>query len=214
LVFAVHFAWLGLTSDFWATNIKMLNYHLSVPPTGDPQALAWWGWPLMGQPFRYWSQTVGEKISTIVSLPNPWIWWTGFTVFLGSLFVGWRQPVTRLLNICLLVTWLPFIFIQRIMYSYHALAFDLFLTILLAVVLNKWWDKYRRWVTVYLIIAAAAFIWFLPWYLNIPLSQTQNRWRQWLPNWNTTRALSLTQPARSLALPARYAALDTYLITL
>lgn len=183
LVFVWHAAWLGLPLDFWGLQARMLRFHLSIPSTGDPYAQPWWGWLWLQQPFLYWSQFVNDKTSVVWSLPNPWVWWTGIGLFLSSLWGGWRQPSRRFLNVALLTTWIPFLFVQRVMYSYHALPFGLFLLLLLAVGLSGWWGRRRSTVTAYIAIATMVFIWFVPWYLNVPLTRAQYQLRQWLPTW-------------------------------
>ncbi len=183
LTFLIHFHWLRQPSAFLATNLKMLDYHLSVPSTGDPYAQPWWGWLILWQPFRYWSQALGQNISAIWSLPNPWLWSTGVVAFGYSLVRGWRRPFTRLPTIFLIAAWLPFAVIPRLMYSYHALPFNLMLLLLLAVIGGNVWAKFRWPVVGYCGVALAVFLWFAPWYLNLPLSHQQYRLRQWLPKW-------------------------------
>lgn len=183
LAFQVHFHWLGQVSHFWSLNAQMLNYHLMVPATGDPQAVPWWGWLLAWRPFVYWAQQAGEKLSSIWSMPNPWIWWTGILFFGFNLIRGWRAPATRLITVLLLTTWLPFAFVHRIMYSYHAMPFDIILLILVAVMLGRWWSTKRKLVIAYLALTALVFMWFSPVYLNVPLRERQQSARQWLPSW-------------------------------
>lgn len=183
LVFVWHFAWLIIPQAFWATNLEMLNYHLRVPAFGDPNAQPWWGWLLAWRPFQYWTDIQADTISVIRSLPNVWIWWTGATVFFYSLCRGWRDGTTRMLNITLLCAWIPFLFIQRVMYSYHALLFDVWMTVLLAVWLNRLWERRKIIVWTYLGVGLLVFLWFAPWYFNIPLSAQQQKLRQWLPTW-------------------------------
>lgn len=183
LVFVVHFAWLGIPQAFWSANMQMLNYHLSVPAIGDPNQQPWWGWLLAWRPFPYWTDVSNGQISIIRSLPNPWLWWSGSVLVVWGLVRGWHSGTGRLMNALLLCAWIPFAFIQRVMYSYHGLLFDIWMIVLLAAVLGRWWEQHRRPVMVYLFIATAAFVWFAPWYLNIPLSLRQHKLRQWLPTW-------------------------------
>lgn len=183
LIFALHFAWLGVPATFFTTNANMLNYHLQVPPIGDPYAQPWWGWLLAWQPFLYW-QTANDGLSSFIwSMPNPWLWWTGAGLFLTNLVVGWRTAETRFLNILLLMAWLPFALISRVMYSYHMLLYSLLLSLLIAWWLDRWWSRIRSWAIAYVVVALAVFIWFAPWYLNLPLDQRQHQLRRWLPEW-------------------------------
>ncbi|MBI5467396.1 MAG: phospholipid carrier-dependent glycosyltransferase [Candidatus Kerfeldbacteria bacterium] len=182
-VFWLHFTWLGIPADFWGANVQLLQYHLAVPPTGDPYGAPWWGWLLLWRPFLYWSHTAGNTISVIWSMANPWLWWTGAAVFLYTLVTGWHQPAKRFLLVLLLMTWIPFGFIQRIMYSYHAIPFGLFVIALVSIWLSEQWPKRRRLVVGYILAAVFVFAWFLPWYLNLPLTTEQYRWRTWLPSW-------------------------------
>ncbi len=187
LVFVVHFAWLHLPNTFWSLNAHMLRYHLSVPATGDPNAQPWWGWLLAWRPFPYWASVQGTTVSTIRSLPNVWVWWTGSLLVLWNLVRGWKNRLQRLLNVLILFVWIPFAVIQRVMYSYHALLFDVVMIIMLSVWLGKLWSNHRRMVFVYLGMSIVTFIFFAPWWLNIPLSTQQNNLRTWLPSWSITR---------------------------
>jgi len=187
LVFVWHFIWQGLPLTFLDTNIRMLNYQLSVPSVGDQHSQPWLGWLAASQPFPYWTQAHGNQTSVILSLPNPWIWWSGGILVLYNLLFPWRDKVIRLLNVMLLCAWIPFAFIQRVMYSYHALLFDMWLIVLLAFFLSRLWERHKKLAMTYLLIAGIVFIWFAPWYLNIPLSAEQHKLRRWLPTWTIDR---------------------------
>ncbi len=186
VVFVIHFAWLGLPQTFWATNFQMLQYHVSVPSVGDPYKQPWLGWLLAWRPFPYWTEVIGDQISILRSLPNPWVWWSGSLLILYSLISGWRMGTVRLIHIFLLAAWLPFVFVQRIMYSYHALLFDIWMLVFLGIFLDRFWDRQRRRVITYISISVITFVWFAPWYLNIAMPQQQHRLRQWLPTWTVT----------------------------
>lgn len=185
-VFQIHIHWLGVRESFWHAQSAMANYHLAVPDHGDPQASTWWTWPFLWKPFRYWSSVNGARMEQLWSLGNPWIWWSG--LIMGILAALWarRERLIYGLLVFLAISWLPFAAITRVMYSYHALLYGIWLLILSGVVLGKLWDRHRGWVLAYLAIATLAFLWFLPWYLNIPLSESQQHLRAWLPNWRLT----------------------------
>ncbi|MBI3573355.1 MAG: phospholipid carrier-dependent glycosyltransferase [Candidatus Kerfeldbacteria bacterium] len=190
LVFRLHFAWLGLPSSFFQTNLQMLHYHLSVPGTGDPYAQPWWGWLVLWQPFPYFLQHVHGRLQSIWSLANPLVWWSGSALLIYNLFRGWTRPVLRTLNVFILATWIPFALVPRIMYSYHALPLSVFMILLIATMLDAVWSRRRRFVIVFLVLATGVFIWFWPWYVGLPLSPGQNKLRQWLPSWRERATVS------------------------
>lgn len=198
-VWWVHFAWLGLPSNIINTNLFML-YHHTHGKTGHPYEQPWLGWLVMWQPFLYWIKVAGGKMSIIWSMPNPWLWWTGSAAFVYSLVKRWTGP-SRLLNIFLIANWLPFAFIQRDMFSYHAIPFSIFLILLLAVLSDELWDHWKRYVLAYIVTAVVVWLWFLPWYLNLPLSPPQYRLRTWLPTWHIKPISLQGQPSPSPLFP-------------
>lgn len=183
LVFIIHFAWLGVLPTVVQTNIDMLKYHLSVPSTGDPNAQPWWGWGLAWRPFPYWTESTSRTVSVLRSLPNPWLWWSGMVMFIVGLVRGWNNPVHRWLLVSLLCAWLPFAGIQRVMYSYHMLTFNVLLSMYIAVVVSGFWPHKKIFFWMYIGFAAVVFFWFIPWYLNLPLSVSSAHLREWLPSW-------------------------------
>lgn len=183
LVFAVHFAWLGVPNDFWGLHSQMLDYQLRVPASGDPYGSPWWGWLMMWQPALYWVKAIGGKLQEIWSLPNPWLWWTGSAVVIFNLVRGWRDGPRRFMNILLLSTWLPFALIHRIMYSYHAIPFSLSALMLLSIYLEAWTQRRPKIMWAYVGIALGVFLWFAPWYFGFGLSSQQHHLRRWLPGW-------------------------------
>lgn len=180
-IWHAHFAWLGWPDETVRTNVYLWLYH-TAGYTGDAYRQPWWGWPLLWQPFLYWRQQSGMLVSSIWSMGNPFVWWTGLPVMLAAMW-QWRRRGHVLLVLFAIASWLPFVFIRRDMFSYHAIPFGLWLFMIIASVADSAWERYRRWVISYLILATVVWIWFLPWYLNIPISQSQDRLRRWLPSW-------------------------------
>lgn len=188
LVWRVHFSWLGIPDDTLFTNVKMWYFHTHVT-TFDIYHEPWWGWPILWQPFLHLNETVGDKTSAIWSIGNPWVWWTGTIIFVYSLIRNWKRHPYRLLMTFMLIAWLPFALVTREIFLYTAIPFGIFMFLLLAVWAGEHWTKYRPWIISYVIVALAVFVWFAPWYLNIPLSAQQQHLRQWLPDWQVKTSL-------------------------
>lgn len=183
----LHHVLLPGTETFFALQQHMLQYHLTVPSVGDPNAQQWWGWLIAWRPFPYFTGDGESAFGVLRSLPNPFIWWTGSLVMVISMVKGWRVSATRWLNILILFAWVPFAFVQRVMYSYHMILFGIWLALVLGIVLDRWIENHRRIVLGYLLGAFLCWVWFLPWYLNIPISPTQHQLRSWLPSWTIVR---------------------------
>lgn len=182
-VWRVHDALLGIHEPLFSTNIYLLKYHLSGGEVGHLYREVWWRWLFLWRPFLYWNVTTATTQSSIWSMGNPWVWWTGIPVVLFSLIRGWRLPTVRLLNVFLLASWLPFIAIRRDMFLYHAIPFGSLLFLLIAVQAGVLWQRKKKLVIGYIVITALVWLWFLPWYMNLPLSLSQYHLRQWLPTW-------------------------------
>jgi dolichyl-phosphate-mannose--protein O-mannosyl transferase len=201
LVWQIHFALTGMPTQTVMTNLYLFWYH-SHGNIGNIYHQIWWQWPLLTQPFPYSINIIGEKISSIWAMGNPWVWWTG-TVALGWGFIwGWRNKTIRLLNVFLLATWLPFSLIKRDMFLYHATPFGCFLFILLAIVGGQLWAQHRKLVVGYMAMTVIVFVWFLPWYMNLPLTKTANEWRRWLPTWQANSLIKMKAAADETRLPS------------
>lgn len=181
-IFFVHFAWLHQPTRIIDTNILMIHHHTH-GKTGHLYQQDWWGWPTLQQPFLYWTETTTDGQSYIWNMPHPIVWWSGWAVLLFGLLKKWPDRHWRWLMVFLLCSWLPFAFIRRDMFMYHAPPFSLMLGILLAVFLEAMWQKSKKIVLGYLTIVILGFVFFAPWFLNIPLSRDQQHWRQWMPGW-------------------------------
>lgn len=182
LTFAWHFAWLGQPIDIIGAHAQMLNHHLGTQ-TGHPYRLAWWAWPYLGQPFPYWSEIERGRLAMAWSLPNPVLWVVGWLTLGWGLLWRRRAPAVRWLAVASISSWIPFIFIQRDMFMYHVVPMTLWLAMLTGIVVSAWWSRRRLVVAAILSFVIASFVWFLPWYLHLPMSEAQHRLRQWLPTW-------------------------------
>ena len=100
---------------------NMFEYHSKLTATHDFSS-KWYTWPVMYKPVWYYVGYHGGNIkSTIVGIGNPAIWWFGI---LASLFVLIMSILKRnkenlFILVFILCTWLPYLFIGRVMFMYH-----------------------------------------------------------------------------------------------
>lgn len=97
---------------------SIFAYHatLEAPhPYGSP----WWSWPLMLHPLWLYSGDSGEKVSTIVSMGNPALWWAGLAFILLALPRVRRDRAALFIVGVWAVQWLAFMPISRVLFLYH-----------------------------------------------------------------------------------------------
>jgi len=100
---------------------NMFSYHSQLTATHDFSS-QWYTWPVMYKPVWYYVGYFGGNIKgTIVGIGNPAIWWFGV---LASLFVLLMSILKRkkeylFILVFILCTWLPYLFIGRVMFMYH-----------------------------------------------------------------------------------------------
>ncbi len=178
------------TLSFWG---KLADVHRAIRAGNEALehvthvgASPWYTWPIMKHPMGWWSPSsvpAGEK-AMIVLVGNPVVWWGG----LAAVVIGLAMFLTRRQRFAgregayllalggVLLNFLPFAGIQRIMYLYHYLFALLFVIMLGAFstgVLSGWmeapdrlwWFRTRRSAIGYVALAgllAVGFVYFLP----------------------------------------------------
>lgn len=164
----------------------------------------WYSWPFMIRPVKYFSQTQGEKETSLFFLGNPLIWWLGTVGILGYLYLTIRNyfyrfkmglppnfysPNCRLLFLSYLVYFLPFGAIERFMLIYHYLPALTFSIIFFAIFSTELLKKTGYLISnilffLILILVLISFLYFLPFTYAFPLSQTAFKSRMWLSSWS------------------------------
>ena len=166
---------------------SMFDYH-STLTVGHSFESSWYQWPIMYKPVWYYLGLPGGNLrSTIVGIGNPIIWWFGI---LASLFVliktvFKRDRETRFILIFILCTFLPYMFIGRVMFMYHF--FPTLPFVMLAIVsLIKWITekmKSNSFYIFYLLLVVIIFFVFFPVTSGM---QTTNEYvdaLKWLSSW-------------------------------
>ena len=102
---------------------EMFKYHAQLNDT-HPFTSNWYTWPVMYKPVWYYvSYLSGDLKSTIVGIGNPAIWWVGIisTLFILVSIFGkkMRKQSNLFILTFILCSFLPYLFIGRIMFMYH-----------------------------------------------------------------------------------------------
>lgn len=160
----------------------------------NPGASPWYTWPIMKHPiaFAESSRPNGQARSLVILLGNPVVWWwallasgAGVALFLvrRSRFGG-TQEAAMILGFAVLLNYVPFMAIKRVMYLYHylfALVFLIALASLVSGALAGWLDDdtppWRfasgRSAAVYAGLVAlmlVGFVYFAPFTFYLPVS--------------------------------------------
>lgn len=166
-------------------------YQTHLEATHPYQSQAW-EWPLMLRPVWYFVDYLPDgKVINIYNLGNPMFFWFGLLAQIGLLLeiitVKKRKklPSKFIWLSAYLVSWLPWAWSPRIMFSYHYAPAIPFLALGLANFCDDYlhftWGKWMVWGIIGSI--ALCFIWFLPIWIGIPLTRPELDLRFILPTW-------------------------------
>ena len=152
----------------------------------------------------------GTAVYDVHAMGNPILWWlatAAIVLSLGQLFVKYGRslgrwlmfrpptdetsPQTGLGNteywvVNYLANWLPWMLVSRCVFLYHYMEAMMFALLAIAALISYWLQgqSWRRWAGVGMLVAiGAAFLFWLPLYLGLPLSPEALRWRWWLESW-------------------------------
>ncbi len=120
---------------------NMYDYHSKLTASHDFSS-KWYTWPFMIKPVWYYVGYYGGNVkSTIVGIGNPAIWWFGVLAFIFVLMAAIIKRKKEMLFILtfILCSYLPYMFIGRVMFMYHY--FPTLPFIMLAIV------AFVRWIT-------------------------------------------------------------------
>lgn len=167
----------------------------------DENGSMWVNWPLMARTISYhWNTNTEGKYGFLYLIGNPFVWLMGLvgiiiltSIGIASIFVKGVKFYALQKGVLLLyfANWLPYAFIERVMYLYHyvpALAFSL---IAFAVVLYEYilpllkTDKYKTlFLTCVMLITVVVFWIYAPFTYRSELTEKEFFSRQLLKEWN------------------------------
>ena len=164
----------------------MYDYHSNLDAT-HPFSSVWYEWPIMHRPVWFYSMNIKDGIrSTITDIGNPAIWWTGIVAFVYLIISSIKKkPENRFILVFILTTFIPYIFIGRVMFMYH-----FFITlpfIMMAIVAFIKWltEKFKTngiyWI--YIAFVIVLFFVFYPVISGMNVSEDYIDSLRWLSNW-------------------------------
>lgn len=171
----------------------MYDYHTKLEAT-HPFSSQWWQWPFMKRPVWFFSGGEGlpeGQVSSIVTIGNPLIWWTGIFALIAALWLTLkrRQKANYVIWIGYFSQYVPWMLVPRTTFLYHYFAMVPFM-ILALVYIFKWFDGLlpapRAKTVRYVYIGAAAllFILFYPVLSGMQVSGSYvTNVLRWFPTW-------------------------------
>ena len=167
--------------------MKMYDYHSSLNVT-HPFSSSWYQWPIMFKPvWFYTSQVVNGTKMTIVDIGNPAIWWSGIVsfVYLVINLIKKKDMNSKFLLVFIFTSFVPYIFVSRIMYMYHffiTLPFIMLgIVAFIKYIIEK--TKNNKIYYYYLAIVIITFIIFYPVVSGLPVPNDYIDALKWLPEW-------------------------------
>ena len=165
----------------------MYTYHSTLEAT-HPFTSEWYTWPAMIKPVWYYvGYFGGDMKGTIVGIGNPAVWWFGIiaSIFVLIMALLRRKREDWFILVFILATWLPYVFIGRIMFMYHY--FPTLPFIMLAIVaLIKFITEKIRNNSVYLFYVGVVILLFTYFYPVISGMITSDKYIEtirWLSTW-------------------------------
>jgi len=177
--------------DFWVNfklwHIQTWNYNIHLNE-GHPYGAKWWTWPLLLRPiWFYYKQVPPSQVVGILTVGNPILWWTASLVVLFELIRNYQRgnPKISALLAGWAVFFLPWIFVGRVLFLYHYLFSSVFAYLLLSNLLSEMWQnqKNRLLVKIILGLGFAMFLFFLPLWMGLPISERFYSWHIFFRSW-------------------------------
>lgn len=176
----------------WNYHVSAYKFHVGLSSHHDYSANPL-TWLFMIRPTSFFYESCGQGCSTaIAAIGNPVIWWVG-AVAVIAVFLGWITKFERNASLILLglagglLPWL--LYPNRTVFQFYTIAFEVWVLMAIALLFKRNISlaarpsRAKKWVWVYLWLAAAVSIFFIPvwWGVKIPLWFWQAH--MWLPSW-------------------------------
>jgi hypothetical protein len=172
--------------SMWDLTQQMYWYHSGLT-SPHPAASPWWSWPLVLKPvYWYFGQSDGGNNAYIYDAGNIVLFWGALpaTVWCAIAAIRGRSVVLGFVVFALLVQYVAWIPISRVLFFYHFFTGLPFYLLALACGLAYLWHSGKTGrVYGYLAVAGAAFVYFYPFVSALPVPGSQAAMFFILPTW-------------------------------
>jgi predicted membrane-bound dolichyl-phosphate-mannose-protein mannosyltransferase len=166
---------------------KQMYWYHSGLTSPHPAASPWWSWPLVLKPvYWYFGQSDNGNNAYIYDAGNIALFWGALvaTVWCAVAAIRARSVPLGFVVFAMLVQYVAWIPISRVLFFYHFFTALPFYLLALACGLAYLWETGRVWrVISYLALAAGAFIYFYPFVSGQPVPGSQAAMFFILPTW-------------------------------
>jgi len=173
--------------------IRMLTYHESAVRNHVFQS-SWFEWPLMTRPMWYYQglDVLPNRISSIVAMGNPAIWWTGVATFFSALYISIKKKhrYMTVVFVAAAFQYLIWALIPRTIFIYHFYSTVPFVIFTIVYVIKHLVetssDKGKKIIIttcIYVFIVIALFVWFYPVISGLEVNKSWIDSAKWFPDW-------------------------------
>ena len=166
---------------------NMFKYHSELTES-HPFSSEWYTWPVMYKPVWYYVGEFGGNIkSTIVGIGNPAIWWFGIiaSLFVLIMSILKRNKENLFILVFILCTWLPYLFIGRVMFMYHYFPTLPFIMLAIVALVKYITEKIKNnsFYLFYVAIVVLMFVCFYPVVSGLFTTKEYIDSLKWLSSW-------------------------------
>lgn len=170
---------------------NMYNYHSQLVAS-HPFASSWWEWPFMKRPVWFFSGGEGlpeGKVSSIVTIGNPLIWWTGIFAMLSAVWLTVKRKDKSMYVIWIgfFSQYIPWMLVPRETFLYHYFAMVPFMILAIVYIMKLLDDKFAgaRYIRYgYVALAALLFVLFYPVLSGMVVDRDYvTQVLRWFPSW-------------------------------
>lgn len=177
--------------DVVTYQIHMYNYHKTLKAS-HPFSSPWWQWPLIIRPVWYYGgqEHLGaDKVSSIVAMGNPAIWWTGIPAVFAAAVMSMKNRDSRMYIVLvgLASQYIPWVLVPRLTFMYHFFASVPFVILCIAYVIMRIKERYPHYGYIiygYMTVVLGVFVMFYPVLSGTVVDKAYvTRFLRWLPSW-------------------------------